>query len=118
MVYTILLEHPDVSVILAPYGSIGLAANEKLMQMKSVTSRMAKFALFTCDWDPVDADFIAQAKAGKGVFRGSCASDNNAKLAFDVMMGKHNDELNAKKQFTFPLQTVTEDNVEQYLTKK
>jgi ribose transport system substrate-binding protein len=110
----LMIEHPDVNAVIAVFASTALAADEKMMQYAAQID-IAKFAIFSCDWDEELKVRILKSVTDESTIRGTGTYSPAAyQLSYEVLMGMHNSELNELKQYMFPVVKITPETANDY----
>ncbi|MBR5341671.1 MAG: substrate-binding domain-containing protein [Erysipelotrichaceae bacterium] len=105
-----MIEHPDVQVVLCHFASIALAADEQLQVYRNQLD-LDHFAVFSCDYDDTLVSRMIASLKNDSFIRATGTYNPALNLVFEVTMGQHDDELTSNKIFYFPVVSFTAEEV-------
>ncbi|MBO4358588.1 MAG: substrate-binding domain-containing protein [Erysipelotrichaceae bacterium] len=105
-----MIEHPDVQVVLCHFASIALAADEQLQVYRNQLD-VEHFGVFSCDYDDTLVSRMIASLDNESFIRATGTYNPALNLVFEVTMGMHDDELTANKIFYFPVVSYTAEEV-------
>jgi len=110
----ILMQNPDVKVIVCHFASMALAGDERALQHSEIDRD--NFAIIAGDFEEEIGNRLLASLNNESLIRGAGTYDPSAwTLVFEVCMGEHNDEL-VDKHYVFHVFPITPENCEQYMT--
>ena len=105
-----MIEHPDVQVVICHFASIAMAVDEQLQAYRNQLD-VEHFAVFSCDYDDTLAAKMVSSLQNESFIRATGTYNPALNLIFEVTMGQHDDELTAEKIFFFPVVSFTAEEV-------
>ncbi len=105
-----MIEHPDVQVVICHFASIAMAVDEQLQAYRNQLD-VEHFAVFSCDYDDTLAAKMVSSLQNESFIRATGTYNPALNLIFEVTMGQHDSELSAEKIFFFPVVSFTAEEV-------
>ena len=105
-----MIEHPDVQVVICHFASIAMAVDEQLQAYRNQLD-VEHFAVFSCDYDDTLASKMVSSLQNESFIRATGTYNPELNLIFEVTMGQHDSELTAEKIFFFPVVSFTAEDV-------
>lgn len=105
-----MIEHPDVQVVICHFASIAMAVDEQLQAYRNQIDA-DHFAVFSCDYDDTLASKMISSLKNESFIRATGTYNPELNLIFEVTMGQHDDELTSEKIFFFPVVSFTAEDV-------
>ena len=105
-----MIEHPDVQVVICHFASIAMAVDEQLQAYRNQLD-VEHFAVFSCDYDDTLASKMVSSLQNESFIRATGTYNPELNLIFEVTMGQHDSELTAEKIFFFPVVSFTAEEL-------
>lgn len=114
MVDTMMLEHPDVQVVICHFASMSLQADERLLTYDQIDRE--NFGIFSGDIDTMLGERMLKTAQGEGLIRATGTYDpDGVSKQFDLCRGEYNDQLNDLKQYEYYVTKFNTETIQEYM---
>ena len=114
MVDMMMLEHPDVQVVVCHFASLSIQADERLLTYSQIDRD--NFGIFSGDIDTMIGERMMKTLDGEGLIRATGTYDpDGVSKQFGLCRGDYNDQLNDKKEFEYSITKFTSETIHEYM---
>lgn len=113
---TMMLENPDIQVLVCHFASMSLAADERLSTYTQIDRE--NFGIFSGDIDTMLGARIQKSVTNESLIRATGTYDpEGVYKQFDVASGKYDSELNDQKQYVYHITKFDTTNIDAYMAE-
>ena len=114
MVDMMMLEHPEVQVVICHFASLSIQADERLLTYSQIDRD--NFGIFSGDIDTMIGQRMLNTNEGEGLIRATCTYDpDGVSKQFELCRGTYNSELNDLKQYEYYITKFTSETIHEYM---
>ena len=114
MVDMMMLEHPEVQVVVCHFASLSIQADERLLTYSQIDRD--NFGIFSGDIDTMIGERMMKTLDGEGLIRATGTYDpDGVSKQFDLCRGVYQDQLNDKKEFEYYITKFTSETIHEYM---
>ena len=114
MVDMMMLEHPEVQVVVCHFASLSIQADERLLTYSQIDRD--NFGIFSGDIDTMIGERMMKTLDGEGLIRATGTYDpDGVSKQFGLCRGDYNDQLNEKKEYEYSITKFTSETIHEYM---